>query len=63
MFYHFSDTLSIRNENIILFGLLKSFLCLDTTGFPRALEIMENLENHKKSSMHGKIMEFEKKNE
>ena len=27
-------------------------------GFPRALE---NLENHKKSSMHGKIMEFEKK--
>ena len=21
---------------------------------------MENLENHKKSSMHGKIMEFEK---
>ena len=28
------------------------------TGFPRALE---NLENHKKSSMHGKIMEFEKK--
>ena len=29
------------------------------TGFPQALE---NLENHKKSSMHGKIMEFEKKN-
>ena len=27
------------------------------TGFPLALE---NLENHKKSSMHGKIMEFEK---
>ena len=27
---------------------------------PKALEIMENLENHKKSSMHGKIMEFEK---
>ena len=26
-------------------------------GFPQALE---NLENHKKSSMHGKIMEFEK---
>ena len=30
------------------------------TGFPQALDIMENLENHKKSSMHGKIMEFEK---
>ena len=30
------------------------------TGFPQALEIMENLENCKKSSMHGKIMEFEK---
>ena len=29
-------------------------------GFPQALEIMENLENHQKSSMHGKIMEFEK---
>ena len=31
------------------------------SGFPQALEIMENLENHKKSSMHGKIMEFENK--
>ena len=31
------------------------------TGFPQARETMENLENHKKSSMHGKIMEFEKK--
>ena len=30
-------------------------------GFPQALEIMENLENDKKSSMHGKIMEFERK--
>ena len=30
------------------------------TGFPQALEIMENLEIHEKSSMHGKIMEFEK---
>ena len=30
------------------------------TGFPQALEIMENLENQEKSSMHGKIMEFEK---
>ena len=29
-------------------------------GLPQALEIMENLENHEKSSMHGKIMEFEK---
>ena len=38
------------------------------TGFPQALEFMENLENHEKSSMqrkfektlnnHGKIMEF-----
>ena len=33
---------------------------MDTTGFPQALEIMENLENHQKSSMHGKFMEFEK---
>ena len=31
------------------------------SGFPRALEIMENLENHEKKSMHGKIMEFEGK--
>ena len=31
------------------------------SGFLQALEIMENLENHKKSSIHGKIMEFEKK--
>ena len=30
------------------------------SGFPQALEIMENLENHYKSSMHGKVMEFEK---
>ena len=30
------------------------------SGLPQALEIMENLENHKKCSMHGKIMEFEK---
>ena len=29
-------------------------------GFPQTLEIMENLENHQKSSMHGKIMELEK---
>ena len=29
-------------------------------GFLQALEIMENLENQGKSSMHGKIMEFEK---
>ena len=33
------------------------------TGFPQALEIMENLENHQKSSMRGKIIEFEKKPE
>ena len=30
----------------------------EDSGFPRALEIMENLENHEKSSMYGKIMEF-----
>ena len=32
-----------------------------TTGFRQALEIMENLENHEISYMHGKIMEFKKK--
>ena len=32
------------------------------SGFLRALEILENLENHEKSSMHGQIMEFEEKN-
>ena len=31
------------------------------SGFPQALEILENLENHQKSSMHGKIMECKKK--
>ena len=37
------------------------FPIISLSGFPQALEIMENLENHeKKSSMHGKIMEFEK---
>ena len=31
-----------------------------STGFPQALEIMENLEKAlKKGSMHGEIMEFE----
>ena len=53
-------------ENLV--SLLTSFyfmlpFCLVTifaTGFPQALEIMENLENTQKSSMHGKIMEFEK---
>ena len=29
------------------------------SGIPKALEIMENLENHTKKSMHGKIMDFE----
>ena len=59
-----------------LFSVLPNFcgFCLDVcfvyrlimgylnhcSGFPRALENLENLENHKKSSMHGKIMEFEK---
>ena len=37
--------------------------CISLTGFPQALEIMENLENHEKSFMHGKFMEFEKKTE
>ena len=32
----------------------------NSKGFLRALETIENLENHPKSSMHGKIMEFEK---
>ena len=40
---------------------MKNFNIL-ASGFPQALEVMENLENHQKSSMHGKIMEFEKKN-
>ena len=35
-------------------------MCAHIAGFPQALEIMENLENHEKSSMHGKNMEFEK---
>ena len=33
-----------------------------SSGFLQALEIMENLEYHQKSSMHGKIMEFQEKN-
>ena len=32
----------------------------ELTGFPQALEIMENLENHQKSSLQGKTIEFEK---
>ena len=31
-------------------------------GFPQALEIMENLENHEKSSMHGKIIDLKNLN-
>ena len=42
-------------------SLLTLKLHMHRTGFPQALEIMENLENHEKSSMHGKIMEFENK--
>ena len=34
---------------------------LEYARFPQALKIMENLENHEKSSMHGKTMEFKKK--
>ena len=30
------------------------------TGFPQAAEIVENLENQEKGSMHGNIMEFKK---
>ena len=37
--------------------LLKPFMY--PAGFSQAPEIMENLKNHEKSSMHGKIMEFE----
>ena len=33
---------------------------LHHSGFPQVLEIMENLENHEKSSMYGKTMELEK---
>ena len=32
---------------------------VEIAGFPQSLEIMENLENHQKKSMHGKIMELE----
>ena len=38
--------------------LRKSLSNIKPSGFPQALEITENLENYKKSSMHGKIMEF-----
>ena len=34
----------------------EEFGCVHQAGFPQALEIMENLENHQKSSMHGKII-------
>ena len=41
---------------------LSSVLSKETyKGFPQALGIMESLENYEKSSMHGKIMEIEKK--
>ena len=40
--------------------LSANYGCGFLPGFPQALEIMENLENHLKKSMHGKIMEFEK---
>ena len=41
-------------------GLMQLVAAGHNPGFPQTLEIMENLENHEKSSMHGKIMEFEK---
>ena len=44
-----------------LSNTLNPLLSVYSAGFPQALEIMENLENHPKSSMHGKIMEFKKK--
>ena len=54
--------LPVQIQNF-MFNLMyrnKSFHA-QNTGFPQALKIMENLENHfKKSYIHGKIMEFEK---
>ena len=44
----------------ILEHLLSSNCSECLSGFPQALEIRENLENHYKSSMYGKILEFEK---
>ena len=52
--------LKLNELNEAALKLLKTenrMVCIP--GFPHALEINENLENHKKSSMHGKIMEFE----
>ena len=40
----------------------QNYFCLHLTGFPQDLEIMEKLENHQKSSIHRKIMEFGEKN-
>ena len=47
--------LQLHMQNVKMQGFFES-------GFPRALETMENLENHQKI-MHGKLMEFEKKTE
>ena len=60
---YYKDCRAIGIDCPIIPGLLP--IQVDTfshhlTGFPQALEIMENLENHPKSSMHGKIMESEK---
>ena len=43
-----------------LLEVLEFYTNLPVSGFPQALEIMENLENHLKNSMHGKIVEFAK---
>ena len=49
--------LSLEDSEQVFSQVRSAFMI---TGFPQAHEIMENLENHQKSSMHGKIMEFEK---
>ena len=52
----------VGSLGVVFLDLAVSFQIykLHVTGFPQALEIMENLEITKKSYMHGKIMEFEK---
>ena len=56
-------TYFIRKQTLDPDQTWSSLIWVNITGFPQALEIMENLEkSQKKSSMHGKIMEFEKKN-
>ena len=58
------NILSCQSENVLAstpdLVLIAHVQKHPLTGFPQSLEIMGNLENRKKSSMHGKIMEFEK---